>query len=118
MGPICVIPSYQRKGIGSMLMNYSIEKARQLGYKAVIIYGNPKYYHRFGFKDAGEYGIKTSAGDNFDVFMALELVHGGLNGILGRFYEDEVFQVDKEELEVFEKQFPYKEKQVTDTQLK
>src|SRR6056297_2540856 len=44
MGPFAVLPSYQKKGIGSLLLNHSIEKARELGYKAVIIFGNPEYY--------------------------------------------------------------------------
>lgn len=118
MGPIAVLPSYQKQGIGSLLMNHSIEKARQLGYKGIIIFGNPDYYHRFGFKNAGEYDIQTSAGENFDAFMALELYDGSLRGISGKFHEDEVFKVETEELEEFEKQFPYKEKHVTDTQLK
>ena len=118
MGPIGVLPSYQRQGIGSLLMNYSIEKAKQLGHKAVIIFGNPEYYHRFGFINAKEYGIQTSLGVNFEAFMALELYDGGLSGISGKYYEDEVFKIEKEELEVFEKEFPHKEKRVTDTQLK
>lgn len=50
--------------------------------------------------------------------MALELYDGSLRGISGKFYEDEVFKIENEELEDFEKQFPYKEKHVTDTQLK
>lgn len=118
MGPIGVLPSYQGQGIGSLLMKYSIEKAKQLGYKAVIIFGNPKYYHRFGFINAKEYGIQTSSGENFEAFMALELYDGSLNGISGKHYEDEVFKTEKEELEIFEKEFPNKEKLVTDTQLK
>lgn len=118
MGPLTVLPSYQKQGIGSLLMNYSIEKARQLAYKGVIIFGNPDYYHRFGFVNAKEYDIRTSWGDNFDAFMALELYDGSLRGISGKFYEDEVFKIENEELEDFEKQFPYKEKHVTDTQLK
>ena len=118
MGPIGVLPSYQKQGIGSLLINYSIEKAKQLGYKAVIIFGNPKYYHRFGFKNAKEYNIQTSSGENFEAFMALELCYGGLNDISGRFYADEVFEAGKEELEIFEKEFPYKERLVTDTQFK
>ena len=118
MGPIGVLPSYQGKGIGSLLMNYSIEKVKQLGYKAIIIFGNPEYYHRFGFIDAKEYGIQTSWGENLEAFMALELYDGGLSGISGKFYEDEAFKIEKEELENFEKGFPYKEKRVTDTQLK
>jgi len=50
--------------------------------------------------------------------MALELYDNSLNGVSGEFYEDEVFKIEKEELEDFEKQFPYKEKHVTGTQLK
>jgi hypothetical protein len=38
--------------------------------------------------------------------------------LTGKFYEDKVFQIEKEELEIFEKKFPYREKCVTDTQLK
>lgn len=118
MGPVGVLPSYQKQGIGSLLMKRSIEKARQLGYKAIIIFGNPDYYHRFGFRNAEEYYIQTSAGENFDAFMALELYDGSLKGVSGKFYEDEVFKIEKEELEDFEKKFPHKIKHVTDTQLK
>jgi predicted N-acetyltransferase YhbS len=118
MGPLGVLPTYQRQGIGSLLMNYSINRAKQLGYKAIIIFGDPNYYHRFGFINAEEYGIQTSTGENFEPFMALELYEGGLDGITGRFYADKVFEIEKEELEIFEKEFPYKEKLVTDTQLK
>lgn len=118
MGPIGVLPPCQGQGIGSLLMNYSIAKAKQLGYKAIIIFGNPDYYHRFGFINAKEYGIQTSSGENFEEFMALELYDGGLNGISGKFYEDKVFTIEKDELEIFEKEFPPKEKRVTDTQLK
>jgi predicted N-acetyltransferase YhbS len=118
MGPIGVLPASQRQGIGSLLMNYSIEKARQLGYQAIIIFGDPHYYHRFGFRNAEEYGIHTSSGDNFAEFMALELHENGLKGISGKFYEDRVFEIEEYELEIFEKEFPNKEKHVTDTQFK
>jgi predicted N-acetyltransferase YhbS len=118
MGPIGVLPSCQKKGIGSQLMNASIQKAKALGFRAVIIYGSPAYYHRFGFVNAQKYGITTPTGDNFDAFMALELYDGALQGITGKFYADRVFEIDNQELEAFDKQFPYKEKHVTDTQLK
>lgn len=118
MGPLSVFPSWQGKGIGSLLMNYSIEKAKELGFKAIIIFGNPKYYQRFGFKNAEQYGITTSSGENFDPFMALELFEGALTGITGKYYEDKVFEINDEELEVFEREFPYKEKHIRDGQLK
>jgi predicted N-acetyltransferase YhbS len=118
MGPISVLPSYQRKGIGSLLMTHSLETAKELGFKAVIIFGNPDYYKRFGFINAENYNIKTSKGENFDAFMVLELVNGALNGISGKFYEDKVFEIEDKELELFEGEFPFKEKHITATQFK
>jgi len=118
MGPLSVLPGYQGKGIGSLLIKTTINKAQELGYKGIVIYGNPDYYHRFGFVNAEKFGIMTSEGGNFDYFMALELSEGSLQGIKGNFYEDEAFNVNDEELEEFDKAFPYKEKHVTSTQLK
>lgn len=117
MGPLGVLPSYQSKGIGALLMQRTMDEAKSLGYKGVIIYGHPEYYHRFGFKNAEVYNIQTSDGGNFDAFMALELYENGLAGITGRFVEDPVFHLKEDELEAFEVNFPYKEKHVTDTQL-
>ena len=117
MGPFAVLPSYQKQGIGALLMKHSIEKARHLGYNGIIIFGNPDYYHRFGFVSAKEYSIQTFWGDDLDAFMALELYDGSLRDISGKFYEDEIFNIEDDELEEFEKQFPYKEKHITDTQL-
>ncbi len=117
-GPISVLPSLQNKGIGSALIEHTKKLAKNMGYKAIVIFGNPAYYHRFGFKSAENFGITTTDGTNFEAFMVLELYAGALQGITGKFYEDSVFHLDKEELEVFEKKFPYKEKHVTDTQLK
>lgn len=117
MGPLGVLPSYQGKGIGSLLMKHSIGIAKALGYNGVVIFGNPNYYHNFGFENAKKYKIQTSWGDNFEEFMALELYEDSLKGISGKFYESSAFEIGKEELDIFEKQFPYKEKHITDTQL-
>lgn len=110
MGPLGVLPAYQCKGIGSLLMEHSIKAARDLGYNAVAIFGNPDYYHRFGFDNAGKFNVQTSWGANFEDFMILELYQDSLMGVNGRFHEDSAFQINKEELEIFDKQFPYKEK--------
>lgn len=50
--------------------------------------------------------------------MVLELYEGALQNISGKFYEDKVFEVDPDQLADFEKQFPPREKHITDTQLK
>lgn len=117
LGPISVLPSFQKQGIGSALIEHTRKLAREMGYKAIILFGNPAYYHRFGFQNAESFGITTAGGANFDAFMALELNHDSLQGVTGKFHDDPVFRVDKEELEVFDKEFPHKEKHVTDTQL-
>lgn len=117
MGPLSVLPSYQGKGIGSMLMKHTLRVAKDLGFNAVIIFGDPNYYKRFGFKNAEIYNIQTSMGENMEAFMALELYDGALDKVVGKFYEDEVFHVEEKDVENFDKQFPYKEKLVTDTQL-
>lgn len=117
-GPLSVLPSHQKEGVGSALIHHTKKLAAEMGYKAIVIFGNPAYYHRFGFVNAAKFGITTGDGENFEAFMALELYEGALEGIAGKFHEDLVFQIDPVELAAFEAKFPYKEKHVTDTQLK
>lgn len=107
-GPLSVLPGYQKKGVGSALMRHSIARARELGYRAILIYGHPDYYPRFGFQRAARYGVTTPKGDSFDSLMAMELYDGALDGLSGKFYEDEVFQVSPKEIEEFDKTFPPK----------
>lgn len=56
MGPICIIPELKRKGYGKMLLDYSLEKATQMGCGAVCFEGNIDFYGKSGFKFASEYG--------------------------------------------------------------
>jgi len=90
-GPLSVLPTYQNKGIGSALMRHSIKCAKDLGYKAIIFYGHPTYYPRFGFVEAKEFGITTKDGSNFPAFMAMELQSGFLKNIAGRFIESPIY---------------------------
>ncbi|HHZ13421.1 MAG TPA: GNAT family N-acetyltransferase [Clostridiales bacterium] len=109
-GPLSVLPEYQHKGVGRALMTYTIAEARRLGYRAIVIFGHPDYYPRFGFRRAAEFGLTTSSGHTFDPFMALELYPGALDGIKGKFFESPVFNINTEEAREFDKAFPYKEK--------
>ena len=116
-GPVSVLPMYQKKGIGKKLIEHTITKSKEMGFNAVIIYGNPKYYERFSFKNSKEYKITDMEGNYNDALMALELHPGSLKNINGKFFEGEAYKIDKKELEIFEKNFPYKEKLVLDTQI-
>ncbi len=110
VGPISVIPEFQKKGIGTKLLNETIAIAKELGYSAMILFGHPDYYHRFGFVNAQNYGITTKEGMNFEPFMVLELYPNGLAAVSGKFYEDKAFETNEEELIEFEKLFSKKEK--------
>jgi len=84
----------------------------------MILFGNPEYYHRFGFVNAEKYRITTKDNQNFEPFMALEIQKKGLTNVNGKFFEDKSFSIDEDELIEFEMQFPYIEKTVTETQFK
>jgi predicted N-acetyltransferase YhbS len=92
-GPVSVKPELHRQGVGTMLIEHSLDRARELGHKAVLITGHPDYYHRFGFIPASAYGITTLDGKSFDAFMALELDEGYLGADGGRWKCCKAFDV-------------------------
>ncbi|MDB1922409.1 N-acetyltransferase [Clostridium tertium] len=110
-GPLCVEPSYQNKGIGKALLETTMDLARKAGHKAIIIYGEPEYYPKFGFKTCDNFGITTKDSKNFSAFMGIELINDGLKDVHGKFFESKVFEnLDTEKVEEFDKQFPYMQK--------
>jgi putative acetyltransferase len=110
-GPLCVEPALQKTGIGGVLMQATFQLAREAGHKAIIIFGEPGYYPRFGFAPCERFGITTADGKNFDAFMALELVPGALKGVNGSFHEAAVFEdLPEAEVDEFNKKFPFMEK--------
>ena len=115
-GPVSVLPAFQRRGIGSALIIHTISLARDMGYPAICIYGDPRYYSRFSFRCAERYEIKT-AEDKFAVSLqVLELRRGALNNVSGRFIESTAFAVDETEFAQYDATFPSKEKKETDSQ--
>jgi putative acetyltransferase len=115
-GPVSVLPAFQKQGIGSALITYTIDLARDMGYPAICIYGDPRYYSRFGFRCAEKYNIKTSD-DKFAVaLLVLELKPGALSNVKGRFIESSGFTFDENELARFDAAFPFKEKTETESQ--
>jgi putative acetyltransferase len=114
--PVSVLPIYQSQGVGSALIKHSLDKARSLGFTTVLIYGNPRYYHRFGFRCAEKYDITNSEGKFAVALMALELVPGTLRQIAGRFVESDSFKVDEKAFHKYESTFPPKDKLITESQ--
>lgn len=113
MGPICIAPEQKRKGYGKILLDYSLEKAKDLGCGALCFEGNIDFYGKSGFTYASEYGIRyhglpKDADASF--FLCRELIPGYLNGITGEYSTPQGYMVDEEAAEAFDKQFPFKEK--------
>ena len=115
-GPISVLPEYQNKGIGSKLIEYTTQLSKKMGYKAIIIYGYPEYYERFGFEVSKKYKITNKEHKYPSALLIYELFPNALFGINGIFDEGDVYKIDAEELEEFDKKFSKKEKLITESQ--
>ncbi len=113
MGPICIANDMKRKGYGKRLLDYSIERAAQLGCGALCFEGNIAFYGKSGFTYASEYGIRYHGlpeGADASFFLCRELIPEYLNGVTGEYAPPQGYFVDEAEAEVFDKAFPYKEK--------
>lgn len=94
-GPLSVLPDFQRKGIGKALVISMINRAREMGYGAILFFGRPEYYPQFGFKEASEFGITDCEGYNYPAFMGMELISGYLSQAYGgTFYESDIYNDD------------------------
>ena len=120
MGPICIAPEYKRKGYGKILLDYSLEKAAELGAGALCFEGNIDFYGKSGFDYARKFGIRyhdlpEGADDSF--FLCKELKPCYLDGITGEYAPPQGYLVDEAEVEAFDGAFPFKEKQKLPGQL-
>ena len=87
LSPVAVKTELQRQHISKELIEYGFEKARELGYKAVIVEGSPMNYRNRGFVTSADYGITAHESVGLpapECLMARELIPGGLNGIHGQ----------------------------------
>lgn len=120
MGPICISPELQGQGYGKRLLDYSLEKAAELGCGALCFEGNINFYGKSGFTYASEFGIRYHGlpeGADASFFLCKELKKGYLDGISGEYTPPKGYFVDEAEAEEFDKQFSPKEKLKLPTQL-
>jgi putative acetyltransferase len=83
LGPMAVLPEYQRKGIGSKLIEAGNRKLKDAGWPFIIVVGHADYYPRFGFRPASDHGIKCEWDVPDDVFMLLVLDETKMEGVSG-----------------------------------
>ena len=90
-----------------------MEKAKELGCKAVCFEGNIDFYGKSGFTPASNFDLRyhgVPEGEDASFFLCKELVSGYLDGITGEYTPPQGYFVDEKEVEAFDKTFPPKEK--------
>lgn len=86
LSPVSVAMNKQQRGVGTFMLEEGITLATEMGFKGMIVEGDPRYYHRFGFKTSTEFGIYASEKNlppSEENLMALELCKNGLEDISG-----------------------------------
>lgn len=112
-GPISIRPDLQRQGLGKRLLDYSMERAGQMGAGALCIEGNIEFYGKSGFVVAGTRGIRCPGEPEQEIVpyvLLKELCPGFLNGVTGVYHTPQGYCVDEAAVEEFDQNFPPKEK--------
>jgi putative acetyltransferase len=84
LAPVAVMPEYQRNGVGSQLIIEGLRIAATLGFKLIVVLGDPSYYCRFGFRPASELGLKDEygGGDAFQAKALLSIDKSSIRGLV------------------------------------
>lgn len=113
MGPICITPELKRQGYGKTLLDYTLEKATELGFGAVLFEGNIDFYGKCGFDYARKFGIRyhdLPEGTDDSFFLCKELIPGYLDGVTGVYQTPQGYYVEDDDVEAFDRDFPPREK--------
>jgi predicted N-acetyltransferase YhbS len=123
MGPICIANDLKRQGYGKILLDYSLEKAAELGCGALCFEGNIGFYGKSGFTYASDFGIRyhdLPEGADASFFLCRELIPGYLDGVTGVYGPPEGYfaaEKDPDAFERFDALFPPMEKKKLPGQL-
>ena len=94
-GPVSVLPEHQRNGYGKMLIEHSLNRAAELGYEAVVIFGSPSNYVSSGFKCCKKYNVCVEKGKYPAAMLVKELKPGTLDGRLWFYSDSPVMSIDE-----------------------
>jgi predicted N-acetyltransferase YhbS len=115
-GPVSVLPRYQKQGVGSALIQHSIKIASGQNYRAILIYGAPHNYCKHGFKSSKDFMISDPEGRFPYGLLALELRKGLLQGHSWKFHPSDVYGIDSNASNEFDRQFESRKKEYRHTQ--
>lgn len=83
VAPLAVLPEYQNRGIGGMLLREAHKRAAALGYGTAVLLGHKDYYPRFGYCKAIEHNITFPFDVPFEYCQVIELIPGALKSVNG-----------------------------------
>jgi putative acetyltransferase len=83
LAPLAVLPEVQNQGIGSALVRRGLEVCTEQGHRMIVVLGHPHFYRRFGFSSKLAAHLESPYSGR-ESYMAVELVPGALDGVLGR----------------------------------
>ncbi|MBU1565141.1 MAG: N-acetyltransferase [Proteobacteria bacterium] len=116
-GPLCVHPDYQRKGIGTALIEKTKSLVEKRNIPAIVIYGDPHNYCKHGFKNGIDYQVSNMDGEYPLGLLVLELQPGFFGNKEWKAKQSDVFIFDHEKVIDFDKKFKEKEKKIQYSQL-
>ncbi|MBQ0139188.1 MAG: N-acetyltransferase [Kurthia sp.] len=93
LAPVAVLPEHQGKGIGTQLVEASLERAKWSGFSAIVVIGDPAFYRPYGFEEASDYNITAPIHVPKENYLVLPLYKGALTGISGTVKYAEPFYV-------------------------
>lgn len=109
-GPVCILPEYQRRGYGKLLMEHSFARAVELGYDVIVIFGNPGNYVGRGFQSCKKFHVSLEDGTYPAAMMVKELKKAALDGRTWIYHDSPVMQIDMEAAQRFDERFEKLEK--------
>ena len=118
LGPVAIAKDYQNQGLGTKLIRYTLDLAEEYPY--VFVIGDENYYRRFGFVSASKYNIYldgTDLEEENPFFMIKVFDEDELSEELAIFHNPDVFNVNADEVDEFDRQFEYRKKLVLEGQL-
>jgi putative acetyltransferase len=111
-GPLCVHPDYQRKGIGTALIEKTKSLVEKRNIPAIVIYGDPHDYCKHGFKNGIDYQVSDMDGKYPLGLLVLELQPGFFGNKEWKAKQSDAFIFDHGKVVEFDKRFKEKEKKI------
>ena len=116
-GPFFISPKFHRKGLGRKLITHSIDLAKEMGFRGILTMGYPYHYEPYGFSGGKKYNITQIDGKFYIGLLALPLYEGAFDNINAHVVFSNALDVSDDEVNEFDKTFPFKDKKFQESQI-